>query len=153
MTRYSATADCGKGLPRAESIAEAPPRRMLFFWLTPSMKMLMLLRSWPPPRTVTTPLESVSKRTPGARSAKDRKLRVVCGMAWMVLLVTLVPTSELRTSLREIEPVITTSCVAPAPTPIARSTAAVSPTLTVMTCDFCSPTRSSYEPGGRPAST
>ena len=100
----------------------------------------MLLRSGAPPRTVTTPLLSVSKRTPGARSAKDRKLRVVCGMFSMALRETAVPTSELRTSLRASVPVITTCCAA---APASRSTEAVSPTATVSVCDLRSPTRSS----------
>ena len=51
---------------------------------------------------------SVSNRTPGARSAKARKLRELCGRASIWRVVTLVPTEEFFTSLRVALPVITT---------------------------------------------
>ncbi len=115
MTLYSAIADCGNGLPRVESIPEAPPRRMLLFWLTPSMKTLMLSWFWAPLCTLTWPWLLTSKRTPGARSAKARKLRVICGSCSICFGLTLVPTSELLRS-RPAVPVTTTcsSCVEPA---------------------------------------
>ncbi len=54
------------------------------------------------------PLASVSKRTPGAKSAADRKLRVACGMASIILLETVVPTCESMTPWRCALPWMTT---------------------------------------------
>src|SRR5882724_1703445 len=101
MTRNSCTAFCGNGLPRLESWPTAPPCSMSFLKLTPSMKTLVCSDGWASAAIVFRS-GSLDSRTPGARAAKFRKLRLSWGRFSICCVVTLVAASEV---------LVSTSCV------------------------------------------
>ena len=80
---------------------------MVDFWFWPSTKTLIAWAGWPPAEMVRS-LSPSATRTPGARAAKLRKLRLICGRLLIWCWLTPVATSEVRTSKMR-RPVTTTS--------------------------------------------
>ncbi len=55
-----------------------------------------------PPRSEVLPLASRVKIRPGTASANSRKLRDTCGVVWICCRLTVLPTSEVRTSCSRV---------------------------------------------------
>lgn len=55
-----------------------------------------------PPRSEVLPLASRVKIKPGTASANSRKLRETCGVVWICCRLTVLPTSEVRTSCSRV---------------------------------------------------
>jgi hypothetical protein len=107
-----------------------------------------------PPRIDVLPLGSTWNETPGTVSANSRKLRVICGTFSICSRDTVVPTSDVRTSLSR-RPSTVISCIGPSTvavaSPAVRSSIAVEATLRVTTCSVPAPAPTRYVPGGNPA--
>ena len=104
---------------------KAPPCSRSFLYDRPSTKTFTCRASWPPLRNFLPASSSFSvKRTPGARAAKLRKLRLFWGSVWICSGVTLVAISELRVSSSRSGALPTTLTSSPKVSPGERSKSA-----------------------------